>query len=180
MKKDKLNIKKFVIINSILIFLLGFITHNLYEWIPSFITVIFPVNESLFEHLKLIFITPIIISLIWYVYNCIKKIKYNNYFLALMISVVANIIIFYAIYLPIYYAFGQSMIVTLIIYFISIVISQIINAKILNSNKDNYLLNIVSILILVLIFVILIYLTYYPILNDFFLDPTKRIYGIPK
>ena len=96
--KDKFDTKKFVLINSILIFLFGFITHNLYNWLPSFITVIFPVNESLFEHLKMIFITPVIISIIWYGYTYIKKIKYNNYFFSLMISVIANIVIFYAIY----------------------------------------------------------------------------------
>ena len=72
--KDKFDTKKFVLINSILIFLFGFITHNLYNWLPSFITVIFPVNESLFEHLKMIFITPVIISIIWYGYTYIKKI----------------------------------------------------------------------------------------------------------
>ena len=180
MKKNRFDIKKFVIVNSVLIFLFGFITHNLYKWFPSIITVIFPVNESLFEHLKMIFITPIIVSLILYVYSSTKKIKYNNYFFALMITVISNIAIFYALFLPIYYRFGQSLIITLIIYFISIVISQIVNAKILNNTKNNTILNILGCIILVIILAVLVYFTYYPIMDDFFFDPTKEIYGIPK
>ena len=60
--------KKFVIINTILTFAIVFLVHNIYKWIPSVITTIFPVNESLFEHMKLIFISPVISSLSIYLF----------------------------------------------------------------------------------------------------------------
>ena len=60
--------KKFVIINIVLTFAMGFLVHNIYNWLPNVVTSIFPVNESLFEHMKLIYFSPIISSLILYFY----------------------------------------------------------------------------------------------------------------
>ena len=62
-----MNNKKVLFIETITIFLSMFLFHNIYNWFPNFLTAsYFPVNESLFEHLKLMFITQIIISLIIY------------------------------------------------------------------------------------------------------------------
>lgn len=180
MSKKNFNIKKFVLINSIIIFLLGFITHNLYNWAPSFLTTIFPVNESLYEHLKMIFITPVIYGLVLYFLAYIKKINYSNYFFSLYLAVMANIVIFFAIYLPIYYRFGESMIVTFIVYFISILLSQYLHAFIITKTKDSYLLNIIGIIMLVTNYVILLFFTYNPLEIPFFFDPNNEVYGIYK
>lgn len=173
---DKRN-RIFVIINTFLIFAFGFVTHNLYEWFPSFITTIFPVNESLFEHLKMIFITPIIISTVLYIIFYFKKKPISNYLGSLFVSTIFNILIFYVIYLPIYYSFGQNMAITLIIYFISIAVSQFINYLIIRK-KDNRLFNTISVIMMFAILILLLYLTYNPIEIDFFLDPTNNTYGI--
>ena len=58
--------KRFVIINALLTFIIGFLVHFVYQWLPCTITTIFPVNESLFEHMKLIYLSPIISSLVLY------------------------------------------------------------------------------------------------------------------
>lgn len=180
LNRKNFKIKKFVLINSIVIFLLGFITHNLYDWAPSFLTVIFPVNESLYEHLKMIFITSVIFGLVLYFIAYSKKINYSNYFFSLYITSMSNILIFFAIYLPIYYRFGESMIVTFIIYFISIVASQYINALILTKTRQNFLLNLFGIIMLLTNYVILLYFTYNPIRIPFFFDSVNEVYGIYK
>lgn len=174
---EKSNMKKFVLINSIFIFLFGFIAHNLYNWFPSFLTIIFPVNESLYEHLKLIFIVPIIIGTILYFVSYKKK-DYHNYFFSLFITVLANILIFYAIFLPIYYRFGENMIITFIVYFISILLSQVINYYLLNLINDRWWLNIVAGILFVVSSIVLIYFTYNPLRNPFFFDPNKEVYGL--
>lgn len=174
---DRSDIKKFILINSIFIFLFGFIAHNLYEWFPSFITIIFPVNESLYEHLKLIFIVPIIIGIITY-FVYYRKREYHNYFFSLFLTVLANILFFYALYLPIYFRFGEQMIITFIIYFISIVASQIVNYYLLNILKDRWWLNIIAGILLVISAIILIYFTYNPLKNSFFFDSAKEVYGL--
>ena len=128
--KDDKN-KLFVIINTVLIFAFAFVTHNMYEWFPNFVTTIFPVNESLYEHLKMIFITPVIISTVLYLIFVWKKRPINNYLGGLFISTIFNMIFFFLIFLPVYNMIGENMVVTLIIYFISIAVSQYVNYSII-------------------------------------------------
>ena len=171
--------KKFVIINIVLTFAMGFLVHNIYNWLPNVVTSIFPVNESLFEHLKLIFISPIISSTILYFYY--KKMDYhiNNYLFGLIVSTIFNIIIFYLIYLPLYYSVGQSMLMTLSIYFITICLSNYLYYFIIQMN-NNQKLNRISLLMIFIIWAILTYFTYHPLKIDFFRDPKTNTYGIIK
>jgi hypothetical protein len=171
--------KKFVFINTILTFAIGFLVHNIYKWLPSTITTIFPVNESLFEHMKLIFISPIISSLIIYLFFRKKDKTINNYLFGLIVSIIFNIIIFYLVYLPLYYSIGQSMFMTLSIYFVTLVMSNFLYYLIIEM-KNNSKLNIISFIMLLVIGGVLTYFTYHPIKIDFFRDPTTNVYGIPK
>ena len=101
-----MNNKKVLFIETITIFLSMFLFHNIYNWFPNFLTAsFFPVNESLFEHLKLMFTTQIIISLIIYLILKLKRIKFSNYLLGLLISTIVTISLFFLIYLPIYNLF---------------------------------------------------------------------------
>ena len=171
--------KRFVFINAILTFAVSFLVHNIYKWLPSVITTIFPVNESLFEHMKLIFISPIISSVIVYWFFRKKDKIINNYLFGLIVSIIFNIIIFYLVYLPVYYSVGQSMFMTLSIYFITIVMSNYLYYLIIEM-KNNHKLNIISFFVIVVIGGILTYFTYNPIKIDFFRDPITKVYGIPK
>ena len=170
--------KKFVIYNTILTFLVSFLVHFIYKWIPSTITTIFPVNESLFEHMKLIFISPIISSLILYFYFKKENFNIDNYLFGLVVSIVFNIIIFYLIYLPLYYSIGESMIMTLSIYFITIIMSNYLYYLVIEM-KNSRILNLVSLSVILIIGFVLVYLTYNPLKIDFFRDPKTNIYGIP-
>ena len=115
--------KKFVIINTFLTFALGFLVHGMYSWFPNIFTSIFPVNESLYEHVKLVYLSPIFSVLIL---GAFYKYKIHNIFFGMFISLLFNILFFYMLYLPIYYLLGNSMIMTLTVYFISIVASNYI------------------------------------------------------
>lgn len=171
--------KKFVIYNAILTFLVGFLVHFIYQWLPSIITTIFPVNESLFEHMKLIYLSPIISSITLYFYFKKKNHDINNYLFGLIVSTIFNIVIFYLIYLPLYYSLGESMFMTLSIYFITIMMSNYLYYLIIEM-KNNKILNIISLITLIIIGCILTYFTYNPLKIDFFRDPKTNVYGIPK
>ena len=171
--------KKFVMINTVLTFLVSFLVHYIYKWIPCFITSVFPVNESLYEHMKLIYLSPIISSLILYFYFKMKDYKINNYSFGLIVSTIFNIIIFYLIYLPLYYTVGQSMLMTLSIYFITIILSNYLYYLIIEI-KDNSNLNKISLVFILMVGFILTYFTYKPLKIDFFRDPKTNYYGIPK
>jgi len=171
--------KKFVILNTVLTFIMGFLVHFIYHWIPCTITTIFPVNESLYEHMKLIYLSPIISSILLYFYYRKKNYTINNYLFGLIISTIFNIFIFYLIYLPLYYSIGQSLIMTLVIYFITICLSNYLFYLIIGMN-NNKKINQISFIMLIVIEIILMYFTYHPLKIDFFRDPETNTFGINK
>lgn len=173
-----MNNKKVLFIETITIFLSMFLFHNIYNWFPNFLTAsFFPVNESLFEHLKLMFTTQIIISLIIYLILKLKKIKFSNYLLGLLVSTIVTISLFFLIYLPIYNRFGENLFLTMSIYLITLIIGNII-FYLISKRKHEFLLNLISLVIISIIAVILIYFTFNPLKNDFFFDSIEEIYGI--
>lgn len=173
-----MNNKKVLFIETITIFLSMFLFHNIYNWFPNFLTAsFFPVNESLFEHLKLMFTTQIIISLIIYLILKIKRIKFSNYLLGLLVSTIVTISLFFLIYLPIYNRFGENLFLTMSIYLITLIIGNII-FYLISKRKHEFLLNLISLVIISIIAVILIYFTFNPLKNDFFFDSIEEIYGI--
>ena len=171
-----MNKKKFVIINAIVTFLLGFLVHGIYSWFPSFVTSIFPVNESLYEHVKLVYLSPIFSVLI---VGAFYKYKINNIFFGMLVSIIFNTLFFYMLYLPIYYLLGNSMVMTLIVYFISIVASNYIYYLVIKNDKNKNL-DIISIVCTIIGVIILTYFSYYPPKTDFFKDPENNTYGITK
>ena len=90
------------IIGAIFIFLIGFIIHNLYDWFPNiFISIISPVNESIFEHIKLIFTSYIIWLIVKYFIYKNNNLEENNLILKEVITTLFSIILFLIIFLPI-------------------------------------------------------------------------------
>ena len=176
----KLTNKRIMIIKTITIFVSLFIFSYIYNIFPNFLTaIIFPVNESLFEHLKMIFNAEIIVSIIIYLVLKKKKHKINNYFIALLLSTVFNIILFFLTYLPIYNRFGHNLIMTMTLYFITLSLSQYLFYLIsLKPHKKIY--NYFSLIIILIISIILAYFTYNPLYTKFFFDPIHEIYGISK
>lgn len=173
-----MNNKKVLFIETITIFLSMFLFHNIYNWFPNFLTAsFFPVNESLFEHLKLMFTTQILISLIIYLILKLKGIKFSNYLLGLLVSTIVTISLFFLIYLPIYNRFGENLFLTMSIYLITLIIGNII-FYLISKRKHEFLLNLISLVIISIIAVILIYFTFNPLKNDFFFDSIEEIYGI--
>lgn len=174
------NIKIIMIIKTIAIFLSLFIFSYGYKIFPNFITsLIFPVNESLFEHLRMIFNAEVIISIIIFFILKVKNIKINNYFTALLLSTIFNVVLFYLVYLPIYNRFGQNLVMTMIIYLITLCISQYL-FYLISLKKHNEFYNKLCLIIIPIIWIGLIYFTYNPPHTKFFFDPIEEIYGIPK
>ena len=171
--------KKFIIINIFLTFALGFLVHAIYSLIPSFITSIFPVNESLYEHVKLIFYSPIISVFVLSFFYKRKGVTINNLIYGLFVSTIFNILLFYIVFLPVYYSIGENLLVTLIIYFITICISNYLYYLIINSHNRKKA-NVISLVLIFVIGIILTYFTYYPMKTDFFKDPKENYYGIKK
>ena len=172
--------RKVKIIGVFVIFLLSFASHFMYEWIPNTLfSIIFPVNESIWEHMKLL-VTPLLIfSLIEYIIYKKKDINYNNFILSYSISMLLGIIIYLIIYLPIHYIFGHNSIFAIVLLFLVFIIIEIISYYVMRY-KDIKYGNIVGFCLIIMMYIIFGYLTYYPIEIDLFYDTSKNIYGIPK
>lgn len=172
--------KKIKIFSVFIIFALCFLCHFAYDLIPNFITsIIFPVNESIFEHMKIIFTSTLIYGIIDYLLLKLNKIKYNNFFFQLFYTSFISIPIFLILYLPIRFIFGEYLILTLSLLFITYIISGIISYHLLKS-KSLPLLNIISIPLIIITYTIFTYLTYNPPKNYLFYDTLTKSYGIPK
>lgn len=173
-----MNLKKIKIISTIGIFLLCFLFHFIYTWFSSSITAIFfPVNESIWEHMKLLFSAVIFYGIIDYIILQKFKIKYNNFFTALFISAITIIPIYLTLFLPIYYKIGENMIITIGLMLLAIIISQVISYYILKSKKFE-MFNIISLILIIISYIIFAYLTYNPIKSELFFDTKEEKYGI--
>ena len=173
-----MDLKKSRIISTIGIFILCFLAHFLYSWIPSsFTAIFFPVNESIWEHMKMIFTSIIIYGIIDYILLNKFKIKYNNFFLSLFITAFISIPIYLSIYLPIFYKIGENMFINIGLMLLVIIITQIISYYILRA-KECKLLNYSSIILIIISYIVFGYLTYHPIKSEIFFDTQDEKYGI--
>lgn len=178
MNKSKL--KKIKILAIIGIFILSFLTHFIYNYFPNIlISFFFPVNESIFEHMKIIYTSTLIYGLIDYLILKKNKINFNNFKAQLFLTSFLPIPIYLIIYLPLYAIFGENLIISILLLLIIYIISQILSYYLLLSNKLP-LLNTLAIPLIILVYLNFILLTYAPPHNFLFLDTNTNTYGIQK
>ncbi len=171
-----MSLKKSIVISSIIIFLLNFPLHFLYDFLPSFITsMLAPVNESIFEHMKMIFSSFWMGAIVYSLFD--RKKDFFHILFSFLISSIVCIGLFLLIYIPIYMMFKENLLVTIILLFISIFFSQIVCYYILNLPKIKYQ-KWFSLGILVFSYLIIFYFTYYPPTTSFFEDPKTNSYGL--
>ena len=168
-----MTLKKLKIIDIFVLMFISFIAHNIYQYFPSILVAIFfPINESIFEHMKIIFTSLILTSLIDYIILKLNNISINNFRFQTFITPFISIPIFLTIYLPIHYLLGENLIVTLIILFMTYIISQVISYILLN-HKEIPIINQISIPLIILVYFNFLVLTLIPNKDDFFYDTYK-------
>ena len=174
-----MKLKNITIISVFAIFLLSSLSHFIYDWFPNtFTSIFFPVNESIFEHTKMTFTTMMIWGVISFL--LFQNIRKKNFPVALLISTLVTIFTTIIIFTPIFYLMNKqdNIFLTLSIYFISIIVGQIVNYFILKQNRDNKTLNIISLILIPIIFTIYGILTYYPIKVGLLYDYQNNKYGL--
>ena len=172
--------KKIKIIGVFIIMGLSFVSHFMYEWFNNFIfSILFPVNESIWEHMKLLFTPVLFFSVFEYTLYRIKGINVNNFLLSLGCSTIVGIASYLIIYLPIDYFFGHSMVVSIILLFIDYCFMSFISYIFISGDEIKYSCVFGSSLILIILFMFY-YLTYYPVHSYIFYDVKNNYYGIKK
>ena len=173
-----MNLKKIKILAVIGIFILSFLSHFAYEIFPNIIfSFIFPVNESIWEHMKILFTSTLLYGIIDYLLLKKYNIKHNNCPFQLYFTSLIGIPIYLVIYLPLYNLLGESPFISISLLLIVYIITQIVSYNILKE-KELKILNIITIPVILLSYLGFIYLTYNPPHTYIFYDITEDKYSI--
>ncbi|MCT4687291.1 DUF6512 family protein [Vallitalea sp.] len=166
------------IVSAIAIILVGSLFHFLYEWTEcTLIGVFSPVNESEWEHIKIMFYPVILVSIIEYFF-----IRYvvNNFVFAKAVSALVFIGTTYLLIFLYEYIFGEGeMVLHVVTYIIGAFVGQLVSYIILKSPKGNNCKNLIGYYIFLFLFLIITLFTFRPLQCDFFRDSTTGYYGIP-
>lgn len=166
---------KYELYSSFFIIILGTILHFSYSWSNNnyIIGIFSSINESTWEHLKLIFFPMLICSLVGSYY-----LKIDNYLCTktkyIIYSLISMIIFFYS-YSGII-GKNYTIINILSFYIISLFWWWYSYYKIKNSNYCNKYIPLLLIIMCILFFIF----TFYPPHINLFLDPVTYTYGIKK
>lgn len=173
---NTMKLNKWLLLHTICIFLLNFPLHFLYDIFPNFFTsLISPVNESIFEHMKMLFSSFIIWSIL---YSFIFKRKdMISYLFSFTISSILCVGIFLTLYIPFIIIYKEVMFITFILLFLSILLAQIACYYILFYTKIKYQ-SVITFSILLIFYIMFFYFTYYPPKLEFFKDPINQTYGL--
>lgn len=172
-----MTLKKWKAISVVGIFLLSALLHFIYDWFPCFFTsLFFPVNESIWEHNKIIVGS----FLIWAIVEKLYCKKRKNVIFSECISSLVCMILVMLIFTPVYLYIlktNDNMIITFAIFIFAIIISQIVSYKLLQK-EYNPRLEEFGVILFVVFFLINIIFTYYPPKVALFYDYTNQIYGL--
>lgn len=174
-------IKKLQIISIIFSIILGTLLHFTFELFSNnlFIASFSAVNESVWEHLKLVFFPMFIFAIIEYflLKNYNNK---NNYIFSKTVGIVFAcffITIFFFTYTGI---IGTNyFIIDIFSFLFAIIFGEFISYKLLikNSKINNTIKYICIFILLILLFSFIIF-TYFPPKINYFKDPVNNNYGI--
>ena len=172
-----MTLKRIKVISIFGMFILCFLTHFLYNWFPNALfSIFFPVNESIWEHMKMMTSSILIWSVLEYFLFKKYKINNNNFILSVFLEISLSIIVFLIIYLPIYHFLGSVFILNLTVLFISLYFVNIMSYYILKSSSLHK--EVLSVIGIILLYIIYGILTYKPPFNYIFFDKLENKYGI--
>lgn len=175
-----MNLKKIKIIMAIIIFILCFPIHFIYEWIPNMFTAIFfPVNESIWEHMKILYTAFLLGCFIEYFLLKYFKVDNKNLGWTTFVGALLVIPLYLVLFLPLYYMGYESMFLNISLMGIVIIIITIIE-YFLSKLKTPSILNYIAIVGIIIGYIIFAYLTYYPLKNQIFYDTKSEKYGLSK
>lgn len=170
---------KMKIITIIAGILLGTLLHFTYEWSGNniFVGSFSAVNESVWEHLKLVFFPMLIMSIVEYF--VLKGIA-NNFIESRAIgifSTISFIVIAFYTYTGI---LGTNFsIINILIFIASIIFGEVISYKLMKRKDESTKLSkILASGIIIFLFICFIFFTYNPPEVNLFRDPLTGMYGI--
>lgn len=184
---EKRNIKfinKIIILGILIIFFLSALFHFLYDITggSDIAAIFFPVNESIFEHLKLALYPTLIYWLITFlIFKNDYKLRFSKWFTGMTFSIFTCMIYILSQYYILRYALNlSSSILDILSIFIGLLLGQILGCHIYNRSTSSIGILVFCIIVVLLTCIVFANLTFYPPKLPLFLDNPSQTYGIPK
>ena len=178
--KKSLTPEKWIILGIPCLFVIGAIFHFLYDICGKFpvVGLISPVNESVWEHIKMV-VWPIMgWWIIYYLKNRDKqKIDKNKWFSATLVSLVTAIITIPLLFYFYTGAFGiESVLINILILFLAVLFGQLMGLHVYKHSKGISVNDVI--IIFVGIIALFMLLTLCPPEFPIFFDSQAGVYGI--
>lgn len=159
--------------------ILGTLLHFTYEWSGenAFVGSFSAVNESVWEHLKLVFFPMLIAAIIEYFF--VKDVS-KNYVEAKTIGIFTAISFIVVAFFTYSGIIGTSLIVIdILIFILSIILGEYVAYRLMKRKDESTVATeVLAIIILTLLFIFFIIFTYLPPEVNLFRDVTTGLYGI--
>lgn len=169
------NIKKYFIISCIIAIIFGTLQHFAYDISNNNILVglISPVNESVWEHLKLVLLPLTLFAIITKI-----KLKQKNVMIATSIATITACMFILIVHYTFLLFNIESATVDIIAYILSIMLAfYIIYIFYTNNILAKY--ESLGFILIISMFILFGIFTFYPPQHELFLDKNLNIYGIP-
>lgn len=156
---------------------MGTLLHFAYDWTGSrFVALISAVNESIWEHMKLLFFPMLIFAVIESRYFAGT---YENFWTSKLIGILSGLAVIPLLYYTYTGAFGVSADwFNILIFFIAAAVAFWVETRLLKSGTEICLSEVAVKIILILITVLFIIFTFSPPQIPLFIDPITKTYGI--
>lgn len=178
---NKKEVLKFQIFSIIFVSILGTLLHFTYEWSGDnkIVAAFSAVNESTWEHLKLLFFPMLITTIMGYFY--IGK-DVTNFLCAKtcgIITAILFVVVFFYTYTGV---IGKNFaILDIGSFFVAVVLGEYIGYKIMTSINTKFKCNAkLAVITLAVLFAVFVMFTYFTPQIGLFKDPVKNGYGILK
>ena len=181
--KDKLLIRKLSIAGAIFALILGTLLHFTYHWSGNNIIVglFSPINESVWEHLKIVVVPLLLFAFVDYYY---LRGKVTNYCFALAKEVgIASVVIVGGFYIYTAILGTDYLLVDIGLFVLAIVLAKWGGYIFLSGRFKSYEfkgINAISVVFLVVYLALIVYFTFSPPRLGVFKDPETGTYGINK
>jgi hypothetical protein len=160
------------VIAFFIISIIGTLSHFVYKWTgkPYLIGLFFPVNESTWEHLKLLFFPSLIYFAV--VYFTLKE-KPKNYISATAISIIAGMLSIVVMFYTYQGVLGRNIdFLNILIYFLGVTVTVYIMQRILKTQSySSGTANIISLFFLLLTAILFVSFSFNPPSLGIFLPP---------
>jgi len=173
------HVKRWSLAGTLAISIFGYLLHYVFSWTggSKLIAWFVPVNESVWEHLKLGYGAMVLFSLLEY--TQIKQYASNYFFAKTLGILVLELTILVLYYSTVFIAGHHIFWIDICSYFVGVIISQFLCYWLFKQKPYSGRINAVGVFACIAIGVLFAATTFYPPHMALFLDHNTHTYGIP-